>query len=253
MRRAIGAVILALGLGAAVLVAADFWETKKFTEWTDKDVQKMLKDSPWARTVEVPLSVGGGGGGGGGRGRRGGGGGIPGAASGGMGGGGEEGMGGGGGMPRGGDMGGMEARPTMNVILRWHSSLPVKQAVARARFGDEVGTSPDAAQMLSRQEERYIVGIAGLPMMAVRAKPEELKSRTELRIKGKQPIVADHVQADRQEKTVNLYFFFPREVNGQPAIKLEDKDVEVVCKLPNMEIKRKFRLKDMVFDGKLEL
>src|SRR4051794_31571505 len=78
----------ALGV-VSLLCAADFWDKKKFPEWSAKDAQKILRESPWARAVEL----GGGGGGvgsgsgrGGGRGRGGGagaGGGIPDASSGG--------------------------------------------------------------------------------------------------------------------------------------------------------------------------
>ncbi len=77
MRKLATAVLMTLGLAAVALLAADFWQTKKFTDWTDKEVQKILKDSPWARPVEVRLGGGGGGlgeaGGGGGPGGGGGG------------------------------------------------------------------------------------------------------------------------------------------------------------------------------------
>ena len=33
---------------AVVYAAAGVWESKPFTEWTDKDVQQVLTDSPWA-------------------------------------------------------------------------------------------------------------------------------------------------------------------------------------------------------------
>ena len=41
-------------VAGAALVAADFWETKHFTTWSDKEVEKMLGDSPWSREVTVP-------------------------------------------------------------------------------------------------------------------------------------------------------------------------------------------------------
>ena len=39
----------------AALAAAEFWETKHFTTWSDKEVEKILTDSPWSREVGVPL------------------------------------------------------------------------------------------------------------------------------------------------------------------------------------------------------
>ena len=40
------------------LWAADFWQTKPYTEWNDKDTQKLLNSSPWAREVELPMGGG---------------------------------------------------------------------------------------------------------------------------------------------------------------------------------------------------
>src|SRR3954462_14705536 len=44
----------------ALLCAAEFWEKKKFPDWSEKEAMKILKDSPWSRAMEM----GGGGGGG---------------------------------------------------------------------------------------------------------------------------------------------------------------------------------------------
>ena len=253
MKRAVVAFLLVLSLGVATLWAADFWQKTKFTEWSDKDAQKMLRDSPWARPVEIRLGGGGGGGGskGGGRGGRGGGGEMSAAPSasddfgGGGGGGGRGGRGGGGG-------GGMpESTPGQILIVRWHTAMPVRQAVARMRFGQEAGTSPEAVKLLQPEEKRYVVGIAGLPpQLVMRMKPAELKSRAMLKLKGKDPIQAIDVLADKGERGANVYLVFSRTDN---PITLEDNDVEVILKLASVEIKRRFRLKDMVFEGKLEL
>ena len=45
-------VLLAL-LVAISLPAAEFWQSKPFAEWTDKDVQRILAASPWVRQVTV--------------------------------------------------------------------------------------------------------------------------------------------------------------------------------------------------------
>ena len=257
-----------------VLFAADFWANKKFTEWSDKEVRKMVTDSPWARPVEVrmggggPGGFGGGGGGGGRGGRGGGGGGMPGGGGGGGGGfpggggggdvgGGAEGGGGGGlGRGGGGGGGGFEGGgevPTMTIQIRWHTALPVRQALARSRFGAEAGTSPEAAKMLAGEQTQYVVGIAGLPAQMLRGNPDVLKQAIQLKIKDKPPIMPSQISGDRGEGgRANLYVIFPKG-NGSPVIQLEDNEIEFVAKLGPIEIKRKFRLKDMVFDGKLEL
>ena len=174
------ALLFASGL---FLFGARLLETKKkFPDWTEKEAKKMVEDSPWAVPVEVAMGGGGGGGGmgggggrgGGGGGRRGGGGGggIGDASSGGAGGGGgDEGWGGGG----GGGMPGGAPRPAMTVIMRWHSALPIKQAVAVIRFGAEAGTTADAKKFVERVETHYVLGLTGLPPQMARMNPDQLK------------------------------------------------------------------------------
>ena len=66
MRTAV--VVAGLLAAGTLLQAEDFWEKKKYAEWTDKEVRQMLTNSPWARRVEIPLgSAMSGGGGRGGR------------------------------------------------------------------------------------------------------------------------------------------------------------------------------------------
>jgi len=276
-------VLAGLALAVAIGYGADFWEKKKFAEWTTKDADKMLKDSPWAQKVEVAMGGGMGsgmGGRGGGGGRRGGGG-MPGGGGGGGfggGGGGDEGGGGGGG---GGMPGGDAPRPTMSFTVRWHTALPIKQAVAKMRFGDEAATAPQAKQMLERQENAYIIGLSGLPPAMLRgggggrpgggpgaegkggppregggggaAMGERMKQAVQLKRKDKEPLKPVNVQAEMDQATqrANVYLIFPREEATQ--ITLDDKEVELEIKLGQNDIKRKFKLKDMVYDGKLEL
>ncbi len=254
MKPSVIAGVALLGVGAAILMAADFWEKKKFTEWSDKEVQKMLTNSPWARAVDIPLagpSLGGGSR----RGRGGMGGGMPGGGMpGGMGGGGMEGEGGGmGGRGMGGGMDVPQAVPTMRVHVRWMSALPMRQAVARMRFGPEAGASAEAARLLNFQEQRYVVSVAGLPGRMAQADLEKFKELAALKIKGKEPLRANLVQGQREDNRVNLYFSFPKARQGGYDITLADKEVEFELKLRAMEISRKFKLKEMVYGGKLEL
>jgi hypothetical protein len=54
MKRITSALItLALGLLSVYSVAADFWDKKPYTEWREKDCEKLLKKSPWARPYAI--------------------------------------------------------------------------------------------------------------------------------------------------------------------------------------------------------
>ncbi len=53
---------LSMFLAGLALWAADVWVAKPYTEWTAKDVDKIMSDSPWAKQVSVTLDLGRGGG-----------------------------------------------------------------------------------------------------------------------------------------------------------------------------------------------
>ena len=57
------------------------------------------------------------------------------------------------------------------------------------------------------------------------------------------------VQGQNSDKGAVLFFFFPR----TDAIAADDKEVELSAKLGRLELKTKFRLAAMMFQGKLEL
>jgi hypothetical protein len=243
--------------GVCALLAADFWQTKKFTEWNEKEVQKILSDSPWAAKVSIPRPPMGGPGGKGGGGERGGGmaflpqdeGG-----GGGMGGGGGRGGGRGGGGGMGG--GDMSFAPAIEVTVRWITALPVKQANAVHQYGKDAETSPEAAKRLTREEQYYIAQIEGVPG---RFTKEAVTAAAQLVVKGVPPIqpaqaeVAPAAPAGRGAPPNNIFLVFPKAQPGAHLLKIEDGEVEVVVNMPGLKLKRKFKLKDMMFNGKLEI
>jgi len=46
--RNIKALVVIWSVAAALVSAAAVWDTKSFMEWSDKDIEKLLTDSPWA-------------------------------------------------------------------------------------------------------------------------------------------------------------------------------------------------------------
>ena len=259
MRKPAIRVAVAASMSVAMLWAADFWEAKSYTDWSNGEVDRVLNRSPWAqnvtiRMVGVPFSGGAGGRTGRGGGAYGGGGGG-GAYGGGGGGGGAYGGGGRGGGRGGGSFGGPGGgmgMPQMTAVVRWFSALPVKQASVKLRYGNEAGTAADGLTYLEREEPNYVVSVAGLPgRMAgfMQRMPDRVKENTSLRRKGKEPIAPADLQITTQMEKTDLYFVFPK----THPITLDDKDVEFLMKTERMEIKRKFKLKKMVFNGKLSL
>jgi hypothetical protein len=237
--------LLLLACGAAALLAEDFWVKKPFTEWSPKEIAKLVSDSPWAKKVAVPL---------GGGGMRGGGG-MPGSSDAGEGGGGMSGGGRGGRGGRGGggadtsDAPGGAMVQAVEIVIRWQTALPIREALVLDRYGAEKAASEDAKKALAQEPTTYVVALIGLPSRMVQAAAKGLKEGTSLIVKGKEPIMAGNVQANQRGAAADVYFVFPKAA----PLSLEDKEVEFNCKFGRTEIQKKFKLKDMVVAGKLEM
>ncbi len=216
---------------AVLLHAADFW-TNIFTEWSDKEVQKMMESSPWAKKLDIigeSVGVGTGdrfrsGGIGGTR--------SPGSTS---------------------SSVGSGAGDSITLYIRWQSALPVKQAAMRMKYGAAVGTSPEAQAILTSAEPNYLIAMEGLtPKIIGGADADALKKtlmdQTTLVIKGKNPIAPVDCTVTGQEK-ITAVCAFPK----TDPIVVEDKDVEFQSKIGTHTIKQKFHLKEMMYFDKLAL
>ena len=203
-------------LAGAVLAAADFWEETEFTAWSDKDVEQMMNDSPWAKrlTVRFPRPTRASGGG------RFGGGFRPGTST-----------------------------PQTRLVIQWPSAQPIRQAMVRGRIEQGGTVDPEAQAFLDQSAPGYVVAVTGLPGQFGRLTPEALMAETRLERKGKSPIVPAQAQPQRAERGVTIVYLFPKD----DAIVLEDQEVEFITKVGDVTIKKKFTLEDMVFNDQLEL
>ena len=258
---------VSLFMGVVALWAADFWQTKPFTDWDQKEAQKLLTDSPWAKRLSISLPGGGqqnaGGGKGGGRGGRGGGGPAGESADPGISGGGAPGIaenaglggrggGGGGGFGAGSSDTGVAQVPSLQLLVSFRSALPWREALAKFKYGAEAGTNPEAKKLVEAKQEYYIVDVGGLPAY-VQPHDDDDKKRlliqTLLSAKGKDPLTAIEVQFGMDGRNVDAYFFFPR----MAEFTVNDKEVEFDTKVGGLAIKDRFNLKNMVISGKLEM
>ena len=266
---------LLLLLGSAGLRAADFWDKKEYKQWKPREVHKMLTKSPWAQNVSLDAmrmrreAFGDfeGGPGQDSDNPRGSGGRDVGFGSGGASSENPQGssVGSGGGLgPSSGGPGfggaGLAGRrpaarrgpPPINVTVRWASALPVKQAIIRSRYRGDFEESEQDKQLLNMQDEQYVVLLSGLPSRMARVLQRNtgrIQQMTALHRKKKDPIPAASVELLPRDQFLQVFLFFPR----SEAIALEDKDVELRTQIGPFKIKRKFKLKKMVYKDKLEL
>ena len=200
----------------------------------------MMNNSPWAKSANVSMSMPGGGppppmpppGGGGGF---------------------------GGGGPQGG--GGSEfgpgaqgsAAPTVDVVARWQSALPMRQAFARLKFGTEADKSTEAKKLLEPHDMPYEIVLSGPMGMFLGGKPgDAAKALSEVSVLSSSrtgAVKATQIEVSKPGPTMTVVFAFPRSM----PFTIEDKEVELITKLGTSTLKYKFKLKDMVVNGKLEM
>ena len=245
-----------LTISTALLAATDAsWKDKQVAEWNDDDVQQVLTDSPWAKTVKPTIDTsahesqrrsGGGMGRGGGIGIGGVGIGLP-----GMGGGRRGGMGGpgGGGYPGGGRRGGADdgtgtdynEPPTLK--LRWESALPVREAELKAR--------ETSAPTLD--EDHYAIAVYGIPSRIAGGDPQslanQLKKQAVIKRDGKKNLKPSSVEVLQREDWPVIVYLFPR----SQEITRQDKRIEFDAQIGRLKFEQSFFVDDMDYQGKLEL
>ena len=159
------------------------------------------------------------------------------------------------------------ARIHLHLTVRWYA-LPLRHA--RDRW-EELWSSEKNSRKNRQKVVAYVIGISGLPARSLAGDVERLKAvfdqvKTDsfLKVKGRDPIVSSGLWIPTSAGAVNLrsapwrsggefYLLFPRDKKDGYIITLEDKKVEFVTRIGSLEVKRKFKLKDMVYNGKLEL
>jgi hypothetical protein len=220
----------------ALLFAGEFWQDKKPSDWSEKDVKRLLTKSPWAKEGTVAFNME----------RMGG---MPGGGGPPMGGG----MGQGGGMGPGGPVGMEMPKP----VIRWESAAPLRDAAAKSA-GDA------AAQSLGEWSASfYVVTLSGFGAQGGRGgrgmgqpDPAQLsqmqdgmKAATNLTIKGKPAIAVARVETVQTEQGQVTAFLFLRTA----TIEADDKEVTFETAMGPLGIKCKFVLKEMIYQGKLAL
>jgi hypothetical protein len=205
--------------------AREFWNEKKPSNWTAEEIDLLLNKSPWAKDAAIsyyggqngPLSNS-----------------LPGTRS------------------RSSGNASSRSSPSATspaawkAILRWESALPIRLAL-------KANPSPDI-------EKFYILNMVG-DVPSVGATPDEdetqraarfatLKQVTKLEHKGDEILLSRVEVAPKSEASLaGTLFYFSRDL----ALRPEDKQATFSTKLGPIDVKCKFTLKDMMYQGNLEL
>lgn len=224
------------------LAAAPFWETKKPADWSDEQVYALLTDSPWSKQTQVELTLekpnqagaptwkelkipGDG----------------PAAPD----------------HPIGSPVGGIGAgKPKVprdaKLLIRWSSSQPVKEALARYKSGQNAAApafkdQPDSAGSF------YVIEVLGVPAIAgfagIQVLQDELYHSSGLITRNGRIIRPESVYATPQGEVLGITIRFPK----TEPLTLDDKYVDCVGKTRVFSFRKRFELRPMASNGQLEL
>ena len=218
-----------LACGSFFLFAGqkNYWESKPYTEWSEKEVDRLLKDSPWTKSVLLNTGPEGMSGSGGGRG------------------GGDEISTGNTSLPR----------ATTRLVVTW-VARPIREAMARRLMLTESGVSKERIEKLLNPNAQFLALLVNgwtFGRQADRnATIASFKQETMLLKKNKEKILlADTVFPQKRDEP--LYLRFAREAGGKPVLTLADQEVTLVIRVGEDTYRIKFKLEDMLIDDKLEL
>ena len=236
--------------GALAPLAARNWERAAFPEWSDEHVDKLLTDSPWARPMTLPFRFsaparrpfavsefaqigeplgfpkG-----------------WPGSST----------PGAGNRAPRIDDGNAPPVQTEIYLTMRWSSALPMRQAMALHQFGRGGLNGAKAMELLRENAAEYVLDVAGFPAgMAppgVRRFEAELLASATLLVKGRKASRATAASVPEHGNHLIATLRFPRFEN------LSDGDglIEFAAQAGPMDIRQKFKLRDMNYKGRLEL
>jgi hypothetical protein len=229
--------ILATALAAAILLrAADFWTATHPARWSKQDIERMVTNSPWAKQASVQI--------------------------------------------KGSDVPPLiagstppAAPATPQILVRWDSALPVCEACEKGGLERPLFSCTSKLLYLSGLSRKfaelakdfYVVSMSNYPKPvsewredpqhspAATAALERIAQRIQqaalLKPKGRTAIAPAHAVALPAGHVLLVMVFFSRTA----PLTIEDKEVSFESSDGTIEIRSKFDLRRMVYNGKLEL
>jgi len=227
-------------VAALAWAGGDPWKSKPFSQWDEKDILKILADSPWSKVTQVPAAWSTGGEAGG----------VPdptvaSAAQGHSANGGIMGDRGSGAPPAPPQV------PQATFVVRWVSARTVREAVLRGEVLAGRMKEEDAEKQAALPVEVYQVMILGQDMKPFQGTDEKsLLERTYLLTKKtKQKIAAVGVEFKRGpdgKAVLAVAFAFPRKTaSGEETIGSDEKNVEFYCSVVGANIRASFDIPRM--------
>jgi len=223
----------------AGLVAGADKKMKPWTEWSEKEVQKMLDNSPWGQTqVETntaemfysPTAPGGR-------------------------------------APDRAAQGATNQATSVSFYIRFLTAKPIRQAFARRMELQQKSTNPQLVEQLrqfaERQTDEWVVVAVAFdskdsrfsgPVMQTfnSANTGLLKNNTYLEVRGDGRNFLEEYRAPAPDG-MGAKFVFKRMVNGEAFIRPDRGEVRFYSEFsPSLKLNMRFKVSDMMYEGQLE-
>lgn len=202
-----------------LLSAADpSWKGKPVSDWTEQDARLILTDSPWAKPVTAGLMR------------------IQTED--------ERREGGDMGQPHGVGVDGMKHAPGfVRLEVRWESALPVRIAELKVREIEPPTVEGDG----------YEIAVYGIPSAFLKSNPlalgNPLKKLASLKREGKKDVKPSSVEVFQRQDGIVVVYLFPLSAE----ISRKDAAFEFDAVIGRIVLRQSFDLKEMQFQGRLEL
>ncbi len=154
----------------------------------------------------------------------------------------------------------MNRRRLFNI--RFQSAKPVRMALARLSLLYRRRDHRQASELVQRQpfgDQYIVVAVSGAQgenhrRELNRANLQQLQAHTHLALKASgRHIRLERYVPPREAGGAEAFFLFYRVREGKDQVTLKEKEIRFVSQLGwRTRLDRKFKLKDMVFDGTLE-
>ncbi|MEW6130475.1 MAG: hypothetical protein AB1757_25800 [Acidobacteriota bacterium] len=221
-------------LGLFILSVPAQWDKKPYTEWSEKDATKLLNDSPWGQTQTATDTSG-----------------MTGVAR------------------ADSSQSRISDVTQVQYRIRLFSSKPIRQAISRTielqlkdKLTDDMKGRLKA--LASADFPDYVVVTVVCESPTANSKIQEataalykfatadLKNNTYLLTKGGNRVFLQEYQAPRNDG-FGARFIFPRLVNGEAYVTANSGELLFHSELPKLvELNMRFKVKEMMFGGKLE-
>src|SRR5487761_2252265 len=124
------------------------------------------------------------------------------------------------------------------VTVSWQSARPLREALARERFGDQAATSPEAQAIVDEEPEFFQILVTVVPGTPLPRGLQRVLENAVLKVKGKPPLRAVKFETGGDGGKARILFLIPR----QP-LSVSDRSVTFSANFGLYAVRQTFRLR----------